>query len=61
MNFLQYHDAYEMMQQTGLSAEECLRLVNIELENIRKNLGEKYEEKAKQKIEGKGYQQTPPK
>jgi len=40
MNFLQYKDAYDMMQQTGLSAPECLKLVNEEIEKIRVQLGD---------------------
>jgi hypothetical protein len=38
MNFLQYKDAYDMMQQTGLSAPECLRIINNELENVRRKI-----------------------
>ena len=32
-----YKDARDMMQQTGLSAKECLRIVDQELERLRSN------------------------
>ena len=43
MNFLQYRDAHDMIQQTGLSPEKCLELVNIELENVRRKIKESEE------------------
>ena len=48
MNFLQYRDAHDMLQQTGLSPQECLKLVNIEIENIRRKIGEKEKYETKQ-------------
>jgi hypothetical protein len=34
MKFLDYKDAKDMMRQTGLSAEECLKIVDQELERL---------------------------
>ena len=34
MNFLEFKDAKDMMQKTGLTPVECLKLIDAELKNI---------------------------